>query len=110
MTHCSPQSVALIEDYLSPKIAVKESGGDPSRSTEAKVTLNCTQPDATITRRNADIARVRLIKDIFFSLIGTNDPINHAHLCAFGVGIGDERNELGKRRMKKQFCPVFCFV
>lgn len=66
MTHCSPQSVALIEDYLSRKIAVKESGGDPSHSTEARVTLNCTQLDATITRRNAVIARVRLIKDIFF--------------------------------------------
>lgn len=66
MTHCSPQSVALIEDYLSLKIAVKESAGDPRHSTEATVTLNCTQLDATITHRNAVIARVRLIKDIFF--------------------------------------------
>lgn len=95
MTHCSPQSVALIEDYLSLKIAVKESArGDPSHSTEAKVAPNCTQLDATITHRNAIIARVRLIKDNFFSLIGINDSINHIHLCVFGVGISDEKNKL----------------
>lgn len=66
MTHCSPQSVALIEDYLSLKRAAKESGGDPSHSAEPKVTLNYTQLDATITHRNAVIAHVRLIKDFFF--------------------------------------------